>query len=221
MKFMTWRHACKPMNFLVYSITRISPEPTKQNSTTKTSSVFCPGQSTLNEASSGTQKRERYVDTLHPANFPSESFKTLSASSLRLSRVKFYYCEAARSWVFTIPALRSVMDVDEEKVACGDDGWLMMSPMTEAYKLEDVDMTNWNIIAGTGVISTAKEFNLACGECSRDSDCSLNGSCQPDGQCLCYEGWQGRVCNLKAPACSEMVRFNSLESKLLLYLCVW
>jgi hypothetical protein len=111
---------------------------------------------------------------------------------------KFYYCEDARSWVFTIPALKSVMKEDSTGMTCAE-GWLAMSPMTETFKLEDVELTDWIIVAGSGTITTAKNMFLRCGECKRDSDCSLNGVCD-SGSCICNEGWQGRVCNLKAPS---------------------
>lgn len=48
----------------------------------------------------------------------------------------FYYCEPMRSWLFTIPALESVIP-KQKKGAC-QYGWLMQSPMTEAYKLVSV-----------------------------------------------------------------------------------
>jgi hypothetical protein len=117
----------------------------------------------------------------------------------------FCYCEDAKSWVFTIPALRSIMDKRDNStgMTCGGNGWLTMSPMTEAYKLEDVELTNWIVVAGSGIIMTAKDLFLGCGECKRDFDCSLNGVCK-SGSCECYEGWQGRVCNLQAPGmCSN------------------
>jgi hypothetical protein len=111
----------------------------------------------------------------------------------------FYYCESIRSWVFTIPALESIIPKQEGNCPYG---WLMQSPMTEAYKLEDVPASNWNIIVGSGTVEIAEGFSLNCGECGRDSDCSLNGKCN-HGSCECFDGWQGRKCNLQAPGTNE------------------
>lgn len=114
---------------------------------------------------------------------------------------KFYYCEAERSWVFTIPALR---DVIPGKSNCPQ-GWLLQSPITDALTLEDVPLSQWHVIQGSGVLgkTSTTEFSIECAECKRNSDCSLNGVCS-GGACDCDDAWTGQTCNIQRPFCEEL-----------------
>jgi hypothetical protein len=124
---------------------------------------------------------------------------------------RFSYCERERSWVFSIPALR---DVIPGKSNCPD-GWLLQSPITDAFTLENVPLSQWHIIQGSGALgkTSTTEFIIECAACRRNSDCSLNGECI-DGACICEDAWQGRICNIQQPFCKQLAWVEYGDSSL-------
>jgi len=106
----------------------------------------------------------------------------------------FYYCGGdVGAWVFTIRSLGTVL---KELDKC-EYGWLAMSPTTEAYRLEETTDTQWKIWAG---VVTTTTLTITDNYCELDSDCSLNGECK-DGECECFDNWQGDKCNIPYPFC--------------------
>ena len=94
---------------------------------------------------------------------------------------KFKYCNSIRAWVFTHEFIRKSKHDDS------DCPWLLRSQETEVFDIEEVEGP-WQVWAG--VISSA-EVGITCNECNDDADCNLNGVCQDDGSCKCFEDLGG------------------------------
>jgi len=106
---------------------------------------------------------------------------------------RFYYCQNVRAWVFTVRALNDAL---QEKDKCKW-GWLAQSAETEAFKLEDVPAMGWKI--WTRVMTDTEALTITNDECRQKSDCRLHGTCGTDGECSCFEGWQGKKCDVEVP----------------------
>jgi hypothetical protein len=107
----------------------------------------------------------------------------------------FYYCEQDQAWVFTI---RAVAQADRPKSDCLY-GWLMQSPLTKAFNLEDVGPEGWQIWT-----ESPKKVGLAftCNQCLRDSDCGGRGICDTETrECGCYDNHTGSRCQTEVPFC--------------------
>eukprot|EP00978_Attheya_sp_CCMP212_P016980 scaffold44917_cov89-Attheya_sp.AAC.2 len=99
---------------------------------------------------------------------------------------KFSYCRSEKAWVFTIDGVRKIF-----KDECN---WLLRSPKTAAYSLGDVPTTGWSIWTDDALAPADPHFELSCGECASDVDCSyVHGSCQKK-TCVCFDSWTGRNC---------------------------
>jgi hypothetical protein len=115
----------------------------------------------------------------------------------------FYYCEKENAWVFSIKALGTAGAIPKETMQprC-EFGWLMRSPITEAFRLDDVPMDGWRI--WTGALEFASDFSATCAECTSDLDCGLsNGKCRSDSMCSCNAGFEGTFCNAEKP-CDQL-----------------
>jgi hypothetical protein len=110
----------------------------------------------------------------------------------------FYYCEQDQAWVFTI---RAVAAADRPKSECKH-GWLMQSPITKAFNLEDVGPDGWKV--WTESLKTA-DLAFTCNKCFRDSDCGGVGTCS-DGLCKCDDPTKhiGSRCQTEIPFCSSV-----------------
>jgi hypothetical protein len=105
--------------------------------------------------------------------------------------------------VFSIEALGTAGAIPKETMQnrC-EFGWLMRSPITEAFRLEDVPMDGWRI--WTGTLEFASDFSITCAECKSDLDCGLsNGECQSNSMCACNTGFEGTFCNAEKP-CDQL-----------------
>jgi hypothetical protein len=133
----------------------------------------------------------------------------------------FYYCDAEKSWVFTIKVFaqsENIKEGDDTVVPketidrCKDGGWLMRSPITEAFLLDQVPTDSWSI--WTGTLNVASDFSITCAECDSDIDCGLrNGKCN-SGTCTCEEGrYRGNFCNVVEP-CDKLQYFPGGEREL-------
>jgi hypothetical protein len=110
----------------------------------------------------------------------------------------FYHCKQDQAWVFTI---RAVAAADRPKSECKH-GWLMQSPITKAFNLEDVGPDDWKV--WTESLKTA-DLAFTCNECFRDSDCGGVGTCT-DRQCKCDDPTKhiGSRCQTEIPFCSSV-----------------
>eukprot|EP00978_Attheya_sp_CCMP212_P030218 scaffold110333_cov57-Attheya_sp.AAC.1 len=98
----------------------------------------------------------------------------------------FFYCKHEKAWVFTIDGLRKA-----ERDECN---WLLRSPKTEAYSLGDAPTTGWSIWTKNALTPADPHFELSCGVCESDVDCSyLHGSCEKK-ICVFDALWTGRNC---------------------------
>jgi hypothetical protein len=122
----------------------------------------------------------------------------------------FYYCEDGEAWVFTIPAMKK--NIPNATFESCKYGWLMQSPTTEAFSLEDAPLDNWSV--WTGTVETTS-LSVRCNECYRDSDCGLsNGKCNNDRVCECNDGWEGDHCEQELPFCETMMLTERGDSSL-------
>jgi hypothetical protein len=126
---------------------------------------------------------------------------------------KFYYCDPQKSWVFTVEAFKDANAIPIETMNGNcDHGWLLRSPITEAFKLEDVPTDGWRI--WTGSFEVASDFSFTCAECDSNLDCGLNrGECK-GGACHCNnkgnEGpFEGPFCNAD-PSCDSLINFFNI-----------
>jgi hypothetical protein len=107
----------------------------------------------------------------------------------------FYYCEQDQAWVFTIRAIGRDDRPDSE---CNY-GWLMQSPLTKAFNLEDVGPDGWKI--WTDSVKDA-DLSLSCNQCFRDSDCGGRGKCNKETRkCACKPNRAGSHCQTETPFC--------------------
>eukprot|EP00978_Attheya_sp_CCMP212_P018999 scaffold52686_cov74-Attheya_sp.AAC.1 len=81
---------------------------------------------------------------------------------------KFFYCTSAKAWVFTIDGV----NVTKEKAYSDECNWLLRSPETEAYLLADAPTTEWSIWTNDESELADPHFELSCGECESEIDCS-------------------------------------------------
>jgi len=116
---------------------------------------------------------------------------------------KFLYCKDLQAWAFTIEDVWPRGETNSTWKAC--ENWLLKSPETEVYALEEVPLQGWSI--WTGITDTAQDFSLSCDECSSDIDCSLHGKCV-ERTCVCSKKWLGQRCDSKIP-CNELVYTNN------------
>jgi hypothetical protein len=138
----------------------------------------------------------------------------------------FYYCDAEKSWVFTIKAFANQTAVRENTTTVipqetikrceNGGGWLMRSPITDAFLLDEVPTDSWSI--WTGTLNVASDFSITCAECGSNTDCGLgiNGKCkkkegQKKGSCDCEEDYSGTFCNVEKP-CRELAYFEGEEA---------
>jgi hypothetical protein len=78
----------------------------------------------------------------------------------------------------------------------------MRSPITEAFRLEDVPTDGWRI--WTGDLEFASDISVTCAGCTSDLDCGLsNGKCRSDSMCGCNAGFEGIFCNAEKP-CDQL-----------------
>jgi hypothetical protein len=120
------------------------------------------------------------------------------------SRGKFFYCEGA--WLFTIEMLSHAFDRegDEDEGYCGR--WLLRSPATEAFTLENVSPDGWKI--WTGDIEEAEDFSFSCDDCEKSVDCNYHGTCL-DKKCVCGGNRLGNSCEIEPPCASmELVQIG-------------
>jgi hypothetical protein len=75
---------------------------------------------------------------------------------------KFFYCQGA--WLFTVEILELAFNRtdDEKERVCGQ--WLLQSPETEAFTLEEVSTDGWKI--WTGELEEAEDFSFSCDDCT-------------------------------------------------------
>jgi hypothetical protein len=96
---------------------------------------------------------------------------------------KFSYCEEQEAWVFTVENV--------EKAQPDKCNWLLRSPKTKAYVLNDVPSSGWSIWNGA-VVPT--EFSFSCGERVSDVDCNSHGTCTSEKRCKCNSLRFGSKC---------------------------
>jgi hypothetical protein len=107
----------------------------------------------------------------------------------------FYYCEQDQAWVFTI---RAIAQADRPESECKY-GWLMQSPLTKAFNLEDVGPDGWKL--WTESVKYA-DLSLSCNQCYRDSDCGGRGKCNKETrECECSTNRAGSHCQTETPFC--------------------
>eukprot|EP00978_Attheya_sp_CCMP212_P018473 scaffold50563_cov72-Attheya_sp.AAC.1 len=71
------------------------------------------------------------------------------------------------------------------------------------YSLGDVPTTGWSIWTNDALAPADPHFELSCGECESDVDCSyLHGRCEKK-ICVCYDSWTGRNCQTSVD-CSRL-----------------
>jgi len=87
------------------------------------------------------------------------------------------------AWIFTHPYIKKSIDEDPDS-----ESWLLRSPPTEDFDLLSSTAEDWSIWLGR--IDTTR-VTIACNLCIDDTDCNLNGFCQPDGSCICKENVGG------------------------------
>jgi hypothetical protein len=107
----------------------------------------------------------------------------------------FYYCAQDQAWVFTI---RAVAQDDRPESECKY-GWLMQSPLTKEFNLEDVGPDGWKI--WTEYVKDA-DFSFSCNQCFRDSDCGGRGKCNKETKiCACNTNRTGSHCQTETSFC--------------------
>lgn len=126
----------------------------------------------------------------------------------------FYYCDAIKSWVFSIEALYNTPRAmpEEAREEC-QYGWLLQSPSTTAMTLEEAPTRRWNIWTGS-MGEASRDFRIECIDCERNSDCGLtHGTCDQDtSTCICKENWQGNRCQEAKPFCPALVGLSGESS---------
>jgi uncharacterized membrane protein YbaN (DUF454 family) len=108
---------------------------------------------------------------------------------------KFFYCEGA--WIFTVEALQDAFDREddsEELQKCGR--WLLRSPPTKEFFLENVPTDNWRI--WTGSVEIADGIDIICNDCKGVVDCNYHGECV-NKRCVCNDDGFGPTCGLDPP----------------------
>jgi hypothetical protein len=107
----------------------------------------------------------------------------------------FYYCEQDQAWVFTI---RAIAQADRPESECKH-GWLMQSPLTKEFNLEDVGPDGWKIWTEYGKYA---DLSFSCNQCFRDSDCGGRGKCNKETKiCACKTNRTGSHCQTETPFC--------------------
>jgi len=109
------------------------------------------------------------------------------------TRGKFFYCDELESWVFSVDKIYDVFNGD-----CFY-SWMMKSPKTQAFTLEDVPASGWSIWTGKQTVS--ESFTHICQDCTQyptgadrvDADCNYDPGavCKEDG--LCEAMWPSRL----------------------------
>jgi hypothetical protein len=123
---------------------------------------------------------------------------------------KFRYCKGSSDsgdsegkWIFTIEAFENAFDRDdEEDPDCKK--WLMRSPPTSAFTLEDVPTEGWRVWIGPsngGSVTVASNFVVTCDDCDASVDCSYHGKCAKDNanSCDCADVYLGNRCEIDPP----------------------
>ena len=95
---------------------------------------------------------------------------------------KIQYCSSISAWVFMHDNIRKSQRDDSS-----DCPWLLRSEETEVYDVEEVNGP-WQV--WQGVIETT-EVQITCNQCADDADCNLNGVCEQDGTCECFQDVEG------------------------------
>ena len=116
----------------------------------------------------------------------------------------FYYCAGA--WLFTVEGIRDAFDREDELdeasrkefEECGR--WLLRSPPTEEFFLENVPTDNWRI--WTGAVESADGLSISCNDCQSAVDCNYFGECV-DKKCQCSENRVDPTCSVDPP-CSDL-----------------
>ena len=119
---------------------------------------------------------------------------------------RFEYCDGA--WIFAIPAFEKALARDEKKCP----GWLLRSPATETFRLEEVGFEGWSI--WTGKIIDATDFDASCDDCESSKDCNYHGTCNTKtAECTCENNWVGNTCEIEPPCLSvNLVRYGDTSS---------
>lgn len=119
------------------------------------------------------------------------------------------YCREEMSWVFTIPG------VTKSGGSNGGCNWLLKSPRTSAFTLDDVPESDWMV--WTGIIHKSS-VDIKCLECnhkksgSKDDQglalgCNYHGSCTRENTCDCNFPFMGAQCDVCA-ACQILDLIN-------------
>jgi hypothetical protein len=116
----------------------------------------------------------------------------------------FIYCDG--SWIFKIDAVTNAFERKADEKACHV-GWLMRSPKTEAFLLEEVPTEGWRVWVGDakdGAVSDASSFKIRCDACDNIVDCNYHGECSKETKiCKCDDEYLGDRCEI-APPCQAL-----------------
>jgi len=136
---------------------------------------------TYNERPLYREQRKFDNGPMLPVEMPQLNF------SIQPAEIK--YSTDIGAWVFSHPFIKkSVEEALQSERDSDSESWLLRSPPTEDFDLLSTTAKDWSIWLGR--IDTTR-VNIACNLCIDDTDCNLNGYCQPDGTCLCKEGLGG------------------------------
>jgi len=128
-------------------------------------------------------ERRKFDGTEFDTTLPS---KNLLNTTVKIP-AKFQYCSSIRAWVFMHDNIRKSRRDCSSRPECSDCPWLLRSEETEVYDIEEVKGP-WQVWQG---VIEATDVRISCNECDENADCNLNGVCQKDGTCECFDDVEG------------------------------
>lgn len=136
-----------------------------------------------------------------------------SASGNNKDKGRFKYCKEASAWIFTIDSFANAFTRNTDGEDCP--GWLLRSPTTTAYKLEDVPTAGWRIWTGDvqdGEVSVPSFLSISCDDCQASVDCNYHGTCASNSTCVCDQQFLGPNCEISPPCASLEVEWLGASS---------
>eukprot|EP00578_Thalassiosira_sp_NH16_P023261 CAMPEP_0181093132 /NCGR_PEP_ID=MMETSP1071-20121207/9285_1 /TAXON_ID=35127 /ORGANISM="Thalassiosira sp., Strain NH16" /LENGTH=802 /DNA_ID=CAMNT_0023175351 /DNA_START=14 /DNA_END=2422 /DNA_ORIENTATION=+ len=142
-----------------------------------------------------------YIENGTHGGYPryTEQNKRNSSKFEALVGAELLFCHELEAWVFRHELIKTSQNGKEENEC----SWLMRSPDTITFDIEEAADYDWNV--WTGVIKPSSGLYVSCNECANSEDCGHRGTCSSDRQCKCDdEGHFGYKCEHERP-CDSLV----------------
>jgi hypothetical protein len=137
-----------------------------------------------------------------------------AGANLKYSYFSGSYAPALKGNGLEIDAVTEAFERNEEGEDCA--GWLLRSPATTAFVLEEVPTDGWRVWIGdskNGSVSDVSGFNIRCDDCKKPVDCNYHGTCSKDtSTCSCLPSYFGSRCEFDLPCPAMEIDFLGASS---------